>query len=313
MLRVMAPEIMTPLTAPERLTLVEDEWALVRDGRHTAGDYLTIASGFGREPISGVLMLVTSQLAFIDQYLTTDEARPRLQLFVRSLFRRSLDSLGIAKADGDSDDRRALRGVLISALGTTGADADVAAALRAAVDRAIGGGAPLGAAVASSLIEVAAEHGDAKLYDAIAAAAGRAASPQDHDRYVNALPSFRDPGLIERALQESRSSRIRTRDTGLYLAQFFGNPAARDRAWVFLKQNWTDLEPKLRIAFGDVALARSLGAFCDARTRDDIRTFFAAHGLPAATRALEATFERIDSCVELRGRQTSLVSDWLNR
>ena len=47
MLRAMAPEIETALTAPERLTLVEDEWALVRAGRHTAGDYLTIASGFG--------------------------------------------------------------------------------------------------------------------------------------------------------------------------------------------------------------------------------------------------------------------------
>jgi aminopeptidase N len=313
MLRAMAPEIETALTPPERLTLVEDEWALVRAGRHTAGDYLTIASGFGREPISGVLTLVTSRLEFIDQYLTTEESRPKLQAFVRSLFRRSLDALGIEKSDGDSDDRRALRGVLISALGTTGADADVVAASRAAVARAIGGGRPLDAAAAPSLIEVAAEHGDAKLYDAIVAAAERAASPQDHYRYVNALPSFRDPGLIERALQEARSTRMRTQDTARYLAQFFGNPAARDRAWVFLKQIWTDLDPKLRIAFGDAGLARSLGAFCDARTRDDIRTFFAAHRLPSATGALEAALERIDNCIELRQRQTSLVADWLNR
>ena len=313
MLRAMAPEIETALTAPERLTLVEDEWALVRAGRHTAGDYLTIASGFGREPISGVLTRVTSKLGFIDQYLTTDQARPKLQSFVRSLFRRSLDELGVGKADQDSDDRRALRAVLIAALGTTGADADVVAASRAAVDRSIGGGTPLDTAAASALLEVAAEHGDAKLYDAIAAAAERAASPQEHSRYVNALPSFRDPGLIERALQEARSTRMRTQDTARYLAQFFGNPAARDRAWEFLKQNWTDLEPKLRIALGDTGLARSLGAFCDARTRDDIRAFFAAHGLPSATRTLEATLERIDNCIELRDRQTSLVTDWLNR
>ena len=95
MLRAMAPEIETALTAPERLTLVDDEWALVRAGRHTAGDYLTIASGFGREQTSGVLARVTSQLDFIDQYLTTDPARPKLQAFVRSLFRRSFDALGI--------------------------------------------------------------------------------------------------------------------------------------------------------------------------------------------------------------------------
>src|SRR6185295_12014004 len=59
MLRAMAPEIETALAAPERLTLVEDEWALVRAGRHAAADYLTIAAGFAREQTSGVLALVT--------------------------------------------------------------------------------------------------------------------------------------------------------------------------------------------------------------------------------------------------------------
>jgi puromycin-sensitive aminopeptidase len=313
MLRAMAPEIETALTAPERLTLVEDEWALVRAGRHTAGDYLTIAAGFSREQMSGVLTFVTSRLEFIGQYLTTDAARPKLRSYVRSLFRGSFDALGVEAAAGDTDDRRALRAVLISALGTTGADSDVAARSRAAVDRALGGGARLDPTAAAALIEVAAEHGDRTLYDALAAAAERATSPEDHYRYLNALPRFRDPGLIERALEEARSSRMRAQDAAHYLAQFFGNPAARERAWTFLKEHWTELEPKLRIAFGDGLLAQSLGAFCDARTRDDIRTFFAAHGLPSATRALQATIERIDNCIELREQQTPLVTDWLNR
>ncbi len=45
----------TALTAPERLSLLDDEWALVRAGRHSAGDFLTLAAGFGREHASGVL------------------------------------------------------------------------------------------------------------------------------------------------------------------------------------------------------------------------------------------------------------------
>ena len=55
MLRAMAPRVGTDLTAPERLSLLDDEWALVRAGRHTVGDYLTLAAGFGREHTSGVL------------------------------------------------------------------------------------------------------------------------------------------------------------------------------------------------------------------------------------------------------------------
>ena len=274
MLRAMAPEIETALTAPERLTLVEDEWALVRAGRHAAADYLTIASGFAREQTSGVLALVTARLTFIDDYLTTAATRPKLQSFVGSLFRPTFEALGLDARPDDADDRRELRAVIVSALGTTAADPTVIAQSRAAVERALAGGArPLDPTAASALIDIAARHGDVKLYDALAAAAERAATPEEHYRYLNALPSFRDPVLIERALLESRSSRIRSQDTVSYLSRFFSNAAARDRAWAFLKENWTELEPKIRIAFGDVRLVRALSAFCDPRARDDIREF----------------------------------------
>ena len=49
MLRAMAPDIETGLTAPERVVLMDDEWALVRAGKHSVADYLTLASGFSAE------------------------------------------------------------------------------------------------------------------------------------------------------------------------------------------------------------------------------------------------------------------------
>ena len=45
--------------------------------------------------------------------------------------------------------------------------------------------------------------------------------------FINALASFRDPALIDRALLETRG-RVRNQDTALYLTRFFENPAARD-------------------------------------------------------------------------------------
>src|SRR5580765_3456488 len=71
MLRALAPHVETGLTAPERLMLLDDEWALVRAGRHTAGDYLTLAAGYGREHASGVMEEVARRLAVIDDDLTT--------------------------------------------------------------------------------------------------------------------------------------------------------------------------------------------------------------------------------------------------
>jgi puromycin-sensitive aminopeptidase len=311
MLRAMAPEIQTALTPPERLTLVEDEWALVRAGRHRAADYLTVASGFAREQTSGVLALVTARLRFIDDYLTTAATRPKLQAFVGSLVRPSFEALGLEARSDDTDDRRALRAVVVSALGTTADDVTVVAQSRAAVERALAGGVPLDPTAASAVIEIAARHGDGGLYDALAAAAERAATPEEHYRYLNALPGFRDPALIERALLESRSARVRSQDTASYLARFFSNPAARDRAWAFVKENWTELEPRIRIAFGDVRLVRALSAFCDVRARDDIRRFFDAHSLPSAARTIGETLEQIDNCIVLKQKQTPSATEWL--
>jgi len=55
----------------------------------------------------------------------------------------------------------------------------------------------------------------------------------------------------------------------------------------------------------------AVAAFCDARTRDDIRAFFTAHPLSSATRALSESLERIDNCIALREKQTPLLTEWL--
>ncbi len=311
LLRAMAPHVESDLTAPERLSLIGDEWALVRAGRHSVADYLTLASGFGREPSSGVLSIVVGRLDFMQDYLTTDETRGRFEAFTRTLLRPSFDELGFQAATTDSDERRTLRAVAIGALGGPGEDADVIAKSRAALDRALAGGPPLDPTLAGPIVGVAATHGDAKLYDAMTAALAKATSPDEHDRYLYALSAFRDPALIDRGLQHSLSPQLRSQDTAIYLGQFLGNPTARVRAWAFIKGNWAALEPKITISGGDVNLVASLSAFCDASARDDVKAFFAAHKLPAAARTLDQTVEKIDNCIALREQQSPALAQWL--
>jgi aminopeptidase N len=310
MLRALAPRVETDLTAPERLGLLDDEWALVRAGRHNAGDYLTLAAGYGREHASGVMEEVAQRLAAISEDLITDATRPRFETFARSLLRPQLDELGFAAGSGDADDRRRLRAVLIAALGTFGQDPDVVAKARAALDRALAGGTPLEPTVAGAIVKAAATHGDAALFDALAAAADHATAPEEQYRYLYALGDFRDPALVDRGLQRSLSPQLRSQDTAIYLSQFLVNPGSRGRAWAFVTANWTALEPKVAIAGGDTNFVRSLGAFCDAGSRDAIASFFAAHPLPGAARTLSQTIEQINNCIALREKQTPAVTAW---
>jgi aminopeptidase N len=311
MLRTIAPRVATELTAPERLVLLDDEWALVRASRHNAGDYLTLAAGFGREHASGVLEEVARRFGVIDENLTTAASRPAFETFTRSLLRPLFDEVGFAPAAGDTDDRRRLRAVLIRALGTISQDPDVIARSRAALDRALAGAAPLEPTVAGAIVTAAVVRGDDKLFDALAAAAEHATSPEEQYRYLYGLGGFRDPALIDRGLQLALSPQLRSQDTAIYLAQFLTNPAARPRAWAFVKEHWAALEPKVAIAGGDTSLVRALGSFCDASARDDIAAFFATHPLPGAARTLTQTLEQINNGIALREKQSPAVAAWL--
>ena len=169
----------------------------------------------------------------------------------------------------------------------------------------------LDSTAAPAIVGVAAQRGDAALFDALLAASRRASSPDEYYRYLFATTSFRDPALIQRALEYGLSPDLRNQDTALYFARLLFNDGARVRTWAFLKEHWTALAPQISVAGGDTNLVSSLAAFCDAGARDDVKAFFAAHPLPVATRTLSQTLERIDACVALREKQLPFASEWL--
>jgi aminopeptidase N len=315
-IRAIAPQVEDALTAPERLALVDDEWALVRAGQHGAGGYLTLASAFGRETSSGVLGEIADRLAFMHQYLTTGATRERFEAFTRTMLAPLFRELGFSAAPNDTADRRQLRAVVIGALGTTGNDPAVVRRARLALERILqatsgGGEGSVDPTSSESVVRIAAEHGDAALYDALVAAASRAKSPAERNLYFYAAADFGDPGVIDRALRRTLTSDVRTQDTARYLAGFFANPIARPRAWMFVKANWTLLEPRLKVFNASNVLAGAVSSFCDAAARDDVKAFFDAHRLGGMAGPLGRSIERINNCIDLREKQTKAVGEWL--
>ena len=311
LLRAMAPDIASRFTEPERLTIIGDEWALVRAGRHSVADYLTLAAGFTKEHSSGVFEELSSRLTFIHDYLTTNATRPKYEQWVRSLVGPLYRELGINASPADDDDTLALRADVIRTLDLSGNDPALATEARAALSQLLSGKAPIDASAAAAVAGVAARHGNQELFDRLLAAAQHATSPSERNRYLFALGAFEDPTVVDRGLNFATTADLRSQDTSLYVRAFLNNPAARDRTWAFVKQHWPVLGPKLTIAGGDLTLVEALGSFCDARSRDDIREFFRTHKLPAASRALDQTIERINNCVAMKSGQSDAVATWL--
>src|SRR6185312_11213732 len=313
MLRALAPRIQESLSPPERVSLAGDEWAMVRAGRDSAANYLTLVRGYANEHVNGVLDGITGRLEMINDYVTTAESQPRFQRFVRDLFSPLFQEIGFTSTAVDSDERRALRATLIHTLGDIGEDPAIASRARAALDRALAGSQPLDPTLASSIVSVSARHGDAALFDALLAAAERSSSGDEKYRYLYALGKFRDPKLIERALEYSLTSRLRTQDTASFYRTLLEQAPARAQTWTFMQTHWPEIEPKIRVFEGDTTITSALGNFCDAAHRDEVNALLKAHPTPGRARTLSQTDVTIHPRRQLRKAQTATLAQFLGK
>jgi aminopeptidase N len=310
-LGTIARDVQRTLTAPERLSLLGDEWALVRAGRHTASDYLTLAAGFGGERSSGVVDELTDHLEDLHG-IAAAEDRPAFEQFVRTLLQPALGEFGFDARPDDSEERQEVRATLIRALGLIGRDEAIATQARAVVQQALAEGEPLEPTVASALVSVAASVGDEALWDALDRSARTAASPGERERYLFALARFSDPQLIDRSLKLALSDDIRSQDTLRFLSRLLANPSATTRTWEFVKRNWKELQSKLSVSYGGATLASGLANLCDPALRNDVQRFFKANPLPGGDRVLDPALERISACIAVRQKQGPAIARWLS-
>jgi aminopeptidase N/puromycin-sensitive aminopeptidase len=53
------------------------------------------------------------------------------------------------------------------------------------------------------------------------------------------------------------------------------------------------------------------GSFCSEANRDEVKSFFSTHKVPAADISLKHAIEHIDGCIEFRTLQEPNLKQWL--
>jgi aminopeptidase N len=293
-----------PLTAPERISLLGDEWRIVRAGRHDIGTYLDLAAALAGDPTPEVAAEIAGKLGFVNA-IATDGQRAQFEAWVKQVFRPSLDRIGVEPKAGDSDAVNALRGTLVQLLSR---DPEVQQRARALALRYLDQPSSVPPTLVSAVLQVAAAGGDPALYDRYVAKMNASlATPEEYYRFFNALAAFADPALRQRTLAFALKD-ARSQDTPVLLGQMLGADA--DTAWTFIKANWPAVITKVGTFQGIPYIVNSLGGCSTARSAE-IKTFFDEHPVPEAARALNQAYERIASCVAVKERQSAPFARWL--
>jgi aminopeptidase N len=298
-----------PLTAPERISLLGDEWRMTRSGRHDIGVYLDLAAAFAGDKTPEVIAEIAGRLSAVLSDVADGNQRPAFQAWIGKQFRPALDAIGVTPKPGDTDDINSLRATLLQLLSS---DPDLQRQARTLVERYFDQPSSLPPTLVSTLLQVAASGGDRQLYDRYLAKMNAAvATPEEFYRFLNALPAFPTPELRARTIEFALSDRVRSQDTPLLLAQLLASPGSQDAAWDYIKSHWDVVTKKVGGFLGMPAIAGSLGAYCSAAKSADIKAFFDAHPAPDAARTLQQTFERIATCVAVDARQSAPFTKWL--
>jgi len=297
----------------ERISLLSDEWALVRAGRHDVGTFLELAQGFRDERSAAVMETLVVRLGAIAVELTTKESRAAYRAWVAALLKPAMQEVGWTAQTNDSDERRDLRASLFTVLGATARDAETIATARRLVESQLDSSATLDSTLLNAMVTVAAINGDAALYDRYLARSKKAVDPEDHYRYLYALAAFSDPSLVRRTMDYILSDEVRGQDAAIFMARLLTNTDAQELAWDLLKTRWDEFQKKTGQVFGAPGVASAVGSFCNSKRAAEVQQFFAEHKVPEAERTIQQAVERISACADLAATQGPKLAAWLKQ
>ncbi len=301
-----AAEVLAPV---EQMGLIEDQWALVRNGASTIDRFVPVIAGLSKSEDHNVVRALVDRLGTLDRVLEDAEdarAIAKLRAYVASLFEPELEELGWEPKKGESQNDLQRRALTIHAVASL---ARVARAVELCEEWAAREQAEprrVDPNLAGTFVGVAAKFGDAARYETWAptylARKSKGSAPQDSLRYLYTMAAFRPRELTARTLAHLDDGVIPQEAVGSILGQLLGTRHGRVPAWEYLRAHWDSLRARV----GDMGISRVVEAVghLPGDRRAEIVSFFEAHPPIGAERALARALEGLDQREELYARIT---------
>jgi aminopeptidase N/puromycin-sensitive aminopeptidase len=308
--RTLFANVETDLTAEERISLLGDEWAIMRANKIPVGSYLDLVAAVKDDSSGIVLGSALKGVQVVNARIAASEMeRTGLAAWVRQTFRGALQRLGPAASD-DPPEKKELRSALYWTLGTVGNDPDIVAQAKAVAKKYLADPPSVDGTFAETASDLAAVNGDAAYFDELLKVYETSSNLELQQSSLRRLALFSDPQLEKRALDYIVSDKVRNQDSPLLLAAEFRGRQTRDLAWQFTQQSWDKVRSQLTTSSGG-SLVVAAGNFCSVEDRDNVTAFYATHHVPSSERALKLAADQINGCIELRRDQEPKLKEWL--
>lgn len=291
LLEALLPVASGALEPLERRNLLGDTWAAILAGQAPLADFLRLLDLLAGETDPDVWSAALGPLGTLDR-VAGDTDRPKVQALVREVVSPAFGSLGWEATDGESPRTAVLRGRLIAALGTTGADDAVAATARSRFEAYLAEPSTLSPDLVSPVVSIVALTGGANAYEQFLTQMQVAATPQDKIRYTYALAGNEDPDLLGRTLDLALTDEIRTQDAPYLIGGVLLNRVGASLAWPFIEAHWETIGQR----FPSNSIGRMLegvSALTDPAVAAAAEAFLDTHPVPQAAKRIAQLREQL--------------------
>lgn len=288
------------LTAIERASVIDNCWAATLADLVEPSDFTVLARSFTERPGGecdlAVWQAVLKGLKTID--LVAPERREKTNAEAASLLTEVVEQLGWTPQSGEDGRTRRLRGIVLAAAGTLANRPEILDEAKHRHESA-----DTDPAVEAAVISIVAAHGDATIRTEYRHRIDSAATPQEEQRYLQALGLFPGKGEIDALLAEIHDGTIRTQDAAFLLSSALTHTSERARVWSSIVDRWEDLTVRLP----SNSIARMLGGI-QAMVVDhepEVEAFLNTHPIPQGGLMIDQYLERRRVNLRLRERLLS--------
>ncbi|GJM11453.1 MAG: aminopeptidase N [Lysobacteraceae bacterium] len=305
-------ENLDALTARERIALLSNIGALVDAGSIGAHQYLSALQAFAHDQVPEVISEVISGLLKVRDEMLPTENTAEFAPFVRNTLSPAVERFGIDARPGEAEAVSKLRPGLLLLLGRDGRSGEVIATAQQRAERIVDDAPDIDPATAGSLLRVAAQNGDALLYERFKAAYLASQSPRRKLDYLRALGSFKAEALRIDALAFSLTEAVRAPDMRVISSEIARTDAAgQGLVFDWFLQRYEVIAAKLP-PFRHGSIPSYLPIGCDMALMDKADAFFTQQRIVDGTlRSLEKARDKAQTCANLKTRVAADIKRFL--
>ena len=275
----------------ERFNLFADTWASVLADQGGLDGFLALAVALDDREDPSTWTVVNAALGLFDRVVAAAD-RPVVAAAARALLGAAATDLGWEPRPGEGERVPTLRSLLLSSLGTVGADPDVRARAAELFDRSRDGGEAIDPDIEGAVLQAVTAQVRPGDYEAILARYRSPGTPQQELRYLSTLATFPDVDL-SLATFDLLLGEVRTQNAPYLLTTLLANRVGGPAVWQRVKEQWAELLDRFPVNSHSRMLDGARTLCGDPDLAADVTRFLTDHPLRSGQRSVVQMLERL--------------------